>query len=78
MRSLGGDKHGIYLTATYHGHSDLQLERIDVYYNEAIGEHYVLRAILMDVEPRTEDTVHAGPLVMFMASIPRAIQVVCT
>ncbi len=25
-------------TGTYHGDSDLQLERINVYYNEATGE----------------------------------------
>jgi tubulin beta len=29
----------------------LQLERINVYYNEATGGRYVPRAILMDLEP---------------------------
>merc|ERR1712238_615166 len=29
------DEHGIDPTGTYHGDSDLQLERINVYYNEA-------------------------------------------
>ncbi|EAW88368.1 tubulin, beta 2C, isoform CRA_a [Homo sapiens] len=33
-----GAKHGIDPTGTYHGDSDLQLERINVYYNEATGE----------------------------------------
>lgn len=33
------DEHGIDPTGTYHGDSDLQLERIDVYYNEASGIH---------------------------------------
>ena len=28
------DEHGIDPTGTYHGDSDLQLERINVYYNE--------------------------------------------
>ena len=37
-------------TGTYHGDSDLQLERINVYYNEATGGRYVPRAILMDLE----------------------------
>ncbi|KAB0362727.1 hypothetical protein FD754_006883, partial [Muntiacus muntjak] len=29
------DEHGIDPTGSYHGDSDLQLERINVYYNEA-------------------------------------------
>ena len=40
---------------------DLQLERINVYYNEATGGRYVPRAILMDLEPGTMDSVRAGP-----------------
>ena len=32
------DEHGIDPTGTYHGDSDLQLERINVYYNEATGK----------------------------------------
>jgi hypothetical protein len=32
------DEHGVDPTGTYHGDSDLQLERINVYYNEATGE----------------------------------------
>ena len=32
------DEHGIDPTGTYHGDSDLQLERINVYYNEATGD----------------------------------------
>ena len=47
--------------AQYHGDSDLQLERINVYYNEATGGRYVPRAILMDLEPGTMDSVRAGP-----------------
>jgi len=31
------DEHGIDPSGTYHGDSDLQLERINVYYNEATG-----------------------------------------
>jgi len=33
------DEHGIDPTGTYHGDSDLQLERVNVYYNEATGMH---------------------------------------
>ena len=39
------DEHGIDPTGTYHGDSDLQLERIDVYYNEATEGKYVPRVI---------------------------------
>jgi len=45
------DEHGIDPTGTYHGDSDLQLERINVYFNEATGGRYVPRAVLMDLEP---------------------------
>merc|ERR1712198_771237 len=47
------DEHGIDPTGTYHGDSDLQLERINVYYNEASGGKYVPRAVLVDLEPGT-------------------------
>eukprot|EP00439_Symbiodinium_sp_Y106_P055494 s1886_g7.t1 len=48
------DEHGIDPTGTYHGDSDLQLERINVYFNEATGGRYVPRAVLMDLEPGPE------------------------
>lgn len=32
------DEHGIDPTGSYHGDSDLQLERINVYYTEALGK----------------------------------------
>ncbi|PVD20895.1 hypothetical protein C0Q70_19058 [Pomacea canaliculata] len=55
------DEHGIDPTGTYHGDSDLQLERINVYYNEATGGKYVPRAVLLDLEPGTMDSVRSGP-----------------
>jgi tubulin beta len=55
------DEHGIDPTGTYHGDSDLQLERINVYYNEAAGGKYVPRAVLVDLEPGTMDSVRSGP-----------------
>ncbi|XP_029366528.1 tubulin beta chain-like isoform X4 [Echeneis naucrates] len=52
------DEHGIDPTGTYHGDSDLQLDRINVYYNEASGQsgagnnwakgHYTEGAELVD------------------------------
>ncbi|XP_038859382.1 tubulin beta-2A chain-like isoform X8 [Salvelinus namaycush] len=55
------DEHGIDPTGSYQGDSDLQLERINVYYNEASGNKFVPRAILVDLEPGTMDSVRSGP-----------------
>uniref|UniRef100_A0A1B0F9K6 Tubulin beta chain n=1 Tax=Glossina morsitans morsitans TaxID=37546 RepID=A0A1B0F9K6_GLOMM len=54
------DEHCIDATGTYYGDSDLQLERINIYYNEATGAKYVPRAILVDLEPGTMDSVRSG------------------
>nr|KAI8762893.1 tubulin beta chain-like [Biomphalaria glabrata] len=54
------DEHGIDPTGNYHGDSDLQLERINVYYNEAAGGRYVPRAALVDLEPGSIDWVRSG------------------
>ena len=55
------DEHGIQPDGTYKGESDLQLERINVYYNEANGGKYVPRAVLVDLEPGTMDSARSGP-----------------
>jgi len=55
------DEHSIAPSGQYTGQSDLQLERIRVYYNEATGGRYVPRAVLVDLEPGTMDSVRAGP-----------------
>lgn len=39
----------------------MQLERIDVYYNEVNGNKYVPRAVLVDLEPGTMDSVRSSP-----------------
>ncbi|KAM3179052.1 alpha-tubulin [Hymenolepis weldensis] len=57
-----GQEHGIDSSGKYHGDSELQLERIDVYYTKAQNENYVPRALLIDLEPGTMDAVKAGPL----------------
>jgi len=54
------EEHGIDPTGSYKGDSDLQLERINVYYNEATGGKYVPRAILVDLEPGTMDACKAS------------------
>ncbi|GFZ13287.1 tubulin beta 8 [Actinidia rufa] len=61
---LGGGlcaEHGIDPTGRYGGDSDLQIERVNVYYNEAGGGRYVPRAVLMDLEPGTMDSIRSGP-----------------
>ncbi|XP_063478299.1 tubulin beta-8 chain-like isoform X5 [Symphalangus syndactylus] len=55
------DEHAVDSAGTYHGDSHLQLERINVYYNEASGGRYVPRAVLVDLEPGTMDSVRSGP-----------------
>ncbi|KAF1730344.1 Tubulin beta-2 chain [Beauveria bassiana] len=47
-------EHGLDSQGAYHGSSDLQLERMDVYFNEA-SDRYVPRAVLIDLEPGTMD-----------------------
>nr|XP_037282731.1 tubulin beta chain-like [Rhipicephalus microplus] len=54
------DEHGIEPTGSYHGDSDQQLQRLNVYYNEAPEGKYVPRAILVDLEPGNMDSVRSG------------------
>ncbi|XP_063494180.1 tubulin beta-3 chain-like isoform X1 [Symphalangus syndactylus] len=54
------DEHGIDPSGNYVGDSDLQLERMSVYYNEASSHKDVPRAILVDLEPGTMDSVRSG------------------
>ncbi|XP_023942209.1 tubulin beta chain isoform X2 [Bicyclus anynana] len=55
------DEHGIDPTGRYHGDSELQLERIQVYYNEASdGSRFVPRAVLVDLEPGTMDAIRSS------------------
>jgi len=51
--SVISDEHGIQGDGTYKGDSDLQLERINVYYNEGQKGKYVPRAVMVDLEPGT-------------------------
>ncbi|KAF0311871.1 Tubulin beta-1 chain [Amphibalanus amphitrite] len=60
------DEHGLDPKGYYNGSSDLQLERINVYFNEAGSDkgnvRYVPRAVLVDLEPGTMDAIRAGPI----------------
>nr|AJQ24570.1 beta-tubulin TubP [Atkinsonella hypoxylon] len=55
-------EHGLDNNGEYHGDNRLQLDRINVYFNEASNNKYVPRAVLVDLEPGTMDAVRAGPL----------------
>lgn len=55
------DEHGIGVDGFYRGDSDLQIERIQVYFTEASGGRMVPRSILTDLEPGTLDTIRSGP-----------------
>ena len=59
------DEHGLDAMGVHSGTNkdieELQLERINVYFNEASSyHHYVPRAILFDLEPGTMDSIKAG------------------
>jgi tubulin beta len=55
-------EHSVDSSGNYFGEDDNQLERINVYFNEASGGRYVPRAVLLDLEPGTMDSVRAGPI----------------
>ena len=56
------DEHGIDPTGEYVGDSEYQLDKINVFYNEASGGKYVPRAVLVDLEPGTIDSIRSGNL----------------
>jgi len=56
------EEHGLDKSGFYKGDSDLQLERIGVYYSEASDGKYVPRSILVDLEPGVLDGIRAGPM----------------
>ncbi|UKZ77889.1 hypothetical protein TrVFT333_005617 [Trichoderma virens FT-333] len=59
-QTISGE-HGLDASGVYGGTSDQQLERLNVYFNEASGNKYVPRAVLVDLEPGTMDAVRSGP-----------------
>ena len=53
-------EHGITEEGAYVGANSLQLERINVYFNEGMGGRYVPRSVLTDLEPGTMDSIRGG------------------
>ncbi|KAI3770616.1 hypothetical protein L6452_01756 [Arctium lappa] len=70
-------EHKIDVTGKYTGDAELQLERINVYYNEASGGRFVPRALLIDLEPGTMDRVlmarSSGLIILFLANLVSVI-----
>ena len=50
-------EHGIAENGAYVGENSIQLERINVYFNEGVGGRYVPRAVLTDLEPGTMNAI---------------------
>ncbi|OAD57077.1 Tubulin beta chain [Eufriesea mexicana] len=55
------DEHGLSMDGTFEGDSDLQLQRMNVYFVEGPGNRFVPRAILADLDPGSLDSVLSGP-----------------
>jgi hypothetical protein len=55
------EEHGLDAQGFYHGETDLQKERINVYYNEASSNRWVPRAVLVDLG--------TNPLALFSSSL---------
>uniref|UniRef100_A0A8C4S647 Tubulin/FtsZ GTPase domain-containing protein n=1 Tax=Erpetoichthys calabaricus TaxID=27687 RepID=A0A8C4S647_ERPCA len=56
------DEHGISNTGAYQGNSTLQLDRVNVYFNEAHDGRYVPRSLLVDLEPGTMDSIRSSKI----------------
>lgn len=46
----------------YVGNDQQQIDKVDVYFNEASNKKYVPRSIQVDLEPGVVDLVRSGPL----------------
>ena len=53
-------EHGIDPSGNYTGTSDIQLERVGVYFNEGSAGRYVPRAVLLDLEPGVIDRIKSS------------------
>jgi tubulin beta len=54
-------EHAINGEGQYTGKDDQQIERAEVYFNEAQGGKYVPRAVVVDLEPGVLDNIKSGP-----------------
>jgi tubulin beta len=56
------EEHGLNQQGIFQGDSDIQLERIHAYYSEIISGSFIPRAVLLDLEPGTLDSIRSGHL----------------
>jgi tubulin beta len=56
------DEHGVTSTGSFEGESDIQAERLNVYFNEGRGGRYTPRTVLVDLEPGTLDSVRSSQI----------------
>jgi tubulin beta len=54
-------EHGIAGSGEYCGDNDAHLDRIDLFYHEALGGKYVPRVVLFELEPGLIGAVKTGP-----------------
>ncbi|KAH8828814.1 beta-1 and beta-2 tubulin [Flagelloscypha sp. PMI_526] len=55
-------EHGLEHTGTYTGQNDLQLEHMDVYFNQLKSRKYVPRSLFVDLDPQTRNSVRRSPM----------------
>ncbi|KAJ3526159.1 hypothetical protein NM208_g11322 [Fusarium decemcellulare] len=55
------NEHGLDADGLFKGTSNVQSDRLSVYFNEANGRKFVPRAVLIDLEPGTMDAIRSGP-----------------
>jgi len=55
------EEHGLNQRGEYVGDNEIQLDRINVYYNQNKAGNYTPRAVLVDLERPTLDSIRAGP-----------------
>jgi len=55
-------EHSITNTGSFSGTSAEQIDKINVYFNEASNKKYVPRSVLVDLEPGTMDVLKSGPM----------------
>lgn len=54
-------EHGVNFEGQYEGNSPKQLSRIEVFFDEAQRSRYVPRAVLVDLDDSSLDSISSGP-----------------
>ncbi|XP_011494620.1 PREDICTED: tubulin beta chain-like [Ceratosolen solmsi marchali] len=54
------EEHGIQPTGNYQGTKNIQLDKINVFFNETVFKRYIPRTVIVDLEPGTIDSIRAS------------------